>query len=190
MRKVQIATAVALTLGALSVVATADDHRRSSALPTVEPKDFGVVAAPSAGSTALALNAVSPALLHAAKVVLKNYDGAAEVTGVQLDGDDVAPVYEFAGKAADGSVLEADILLDGSLEELEISISKDAVPAPVWDALRTFAPNFEFSDEAVLIEKSVRPSALGLPQIWYEFSGVEFDVEIRSDAKGIFIEPA
>lgn len=189
MRKINHAILAALTLAALSIGATADDNRRP-AFPAVDSKDLGVVTVPGAGSSALALSAVSPALLHSAKVALKDYDGKAQVTGVQLDGDDVIAVYEFAGKAADGTLLEVDILPNGSVEELEIAISKDAVPSAVWNALRTFAPEFEFADDAVLIEKSVRPSAVGLPQIWYEFSGVDFDVEIRSDARGIFIEPA
>lgn len=189
MRKINHAIAAALTLGALSVGATADDHRRAAA-PAVEPKDLGIATVPGAGSQKLALSDVPAALLHSAKVALKAYDGQGQVTGVQLDSDDVVAVYEFQGKAADGSLLEADILSDGSVEELEITISKDAVPAAIWEALHTFAPEFEFADEAQLIEKSVRPSALGLSTIWYEFSGRDFDVEIRSDAKGIFIEPA
>jgi hypothetical protein len=30
----------------------------------------------------------------------------------------------------------------------------------------------------------------GLPEIWYEFSGVEFDVEVRSDGAAALVEPA
>jgi hypothetical protein len=197
MRKIQLGIAATLALGAISVVAIANDRqdRRggSSALPSVQPSDFGIVEAPSAGSTRLRLEDAPPALLHSARVVVKEFDAQATITGVQLDKDDVIGVYEFQARASDGTLLEADILPNGSVEELEIVIPQSAVPSDILNALHTFAPEFEFADPATeprLIEKSIRPSALGLSTIWYEFSGRTFDVEIRSDAKGIFIEPA
>ena len=39
------------------------------------------------------------------------------------------------------------------------------------------------ADAQPRIEKSIRPSANGLSEIWYEFSGVTFDVEVRSDGR-------
>jgi hypothetical protein len=76
------------------------------------------------------------------------------------------------------------------LEELEIEISQDKVLENVHEAVRRFALGFEASGESPTIEKSIRPSAGGLPEIWYEFSGVTFDVEVRSDARAVLIEPA
>ncbi len=87
-------------------------------------------------------------------------------------------------------IVEADIRPDGVVEELEIEIGENAVPEAVAQALKKFAPSFAPSAEAPRIEKSIRPSDIGLPEIWHEFSGTNFDVEIRSDGKAVWIEPA
>jgi hypothetical protein len=92
--------------------------------------------------------------------------------------------------AANGTLLEADIGADGVLDELEVQSSAAEVPQNVSDAILEFAPAFEAADESPAIEKSIRPSAGGLPEIWYEFSGTTFDVEVRSDARAILVEPA
>jgi len=160
------------------------------AVVSVKPNDLGVVEAPNAGSTPVDLADVPPLVLHAARVAFKEYVGQAELTGAQVDAAEIKSVYEVKGRASDGTLLEADIQADAVLEELEIEISRQEVPENVHEAVRRFAPAFEASDESPAIEKSIRPSAGGLPEIWYEFSGVTFDVEVRSDAGAVLIEPA
>ena len=160
------------------------------AVESVKTNELGVVEAPTAGSTPVDLKDVPPLVLHAARVAFKEYDGQAELTGAQVDADEIKAIYEVKGRASDGTLLEADIRADAVLEELEIEISPEKVPENVRKALGSFAPHFEASAEPPAIEKSIRPSAGGLPEIWYEFSGVTFDVEVRSDAGAVLIEPA
>jgi len=160
------------------------------AVESVNPNDLGVVEAPNAGSTPVDLAAVPPLVLHAARVAFKEYDGQAELTAAQVDADDIQAIYEVKGRASDGTLLEADIQADAVLLELEIEISRHKVPENVLEAVSRFAAGFEASDESSAIEKSIRPSAGGLSEILYEFSGVTFDVEVRSDARAVLIEPA
>jgi hypothetical protein len=158
--------------------------------PSIQPQDLGVVQAPSAGGVSIPLGHLPPHIRHSAEVAFKRYEGAATLTSAQLDRDDLLGVYEVAGHTSDGRLLEADIRPDGFVEELEIQIGRGAVPNAVLRALEAFAPGFAPSAEQPRIEKSVRPSAIGLPEIWYEFSGTQFDVEIRSDGRAVLIEPA
>jgi len=118
--------------------------------------------------------------------VLKEHAGGATLTSAQLDMDDILAIWEI-GAEAGGVALEADIRPDGTVEELEVEISEDEVPQAVLDAKARWFPSF--APEG-LIEKSIRPSDDGLPQIWYEFSGVEFDVEVRRDGAAALVEPA
>ncbi|MGE3843957.1 MAG: hypothetical protein AB7I50_20475 [Vicinamibacterales bacterium] len=119
------------------------------------------------------------------------------VQAQQVQPDDLGVVeaptagsYEIRGEAPGGRLLEADVRGDGVLVELEIQVGQGQVPQVVQDALEQYAPGFVPATEQPRIEKSVRPSAVGLPEIWYEFSGQNFDVEIRSDGKALLIEPA
>ncbi len=42
-----------------------------------------------------------------------------------------------------------------------------------------------------IVEADIRPDGVVEElEIWYEFSGTNFDVEIRSDGKAVWIEPA
>ena len=180
---------LSLALSSLALTASLP-FATAHAVESVKPDDLGVVEAPNAGYTPIDLVAVPPLVLHAARVAFKEYVGQAELTGAQIDAAEIKSVYEIKGRASDGTLLEADIQADAVLEELEIEISRDKVPENVHEAVRRFAPDFEASDESPAIEKSIRPSTGGLPEIWYEFSGVTFDVEVRSDARAVLIEPA
>jgi hypothetical protein len=153
----------------------------------VQPEDIGVVQAPTAGSVAIS---APPDILHSAEVAMKKYDVGATVTSSQLDKDDVLAVWEVQGRTAGGRLIEADVRPDGTIEELELEIGEGQVPGPVRAALEKFAPGFTPAQGRPRIEKSIRPSAVGLPEIWYEFSGAAFDVEVRSDGKAVLIEPA
>jgi hypothetical protein len=156
---------------------------------SVNPGDLGIVEAPSAGSIAVPLAAVPLPIRHSAQVAFKTFDSNARLTGAQVDKDDVLALWEIGGVSSDGRQLEADIRPDGTVEELEIEIRQGGVPNEVMQALKTFAPQFVPAPGG-LIEKSVRPSDVGLSEIWYEFSGANFDVEVRSDGRAVLIEPA
>jgi hypothetical protein len=187
MRNVAIGLAGVLAVGTMLV---GDAGASGRGVASVSVSDLGVVEAPTAGSTQLDLDEVPPLVLHAARVAFKEFDGRATVTGAQVDADETEAVYEVKGRATDGTLLEADIGADAVLRELEIEISRNDVPANVREAVRRFAPDFKPANESPAIEKSVRPTGGGLPEIWYEFSGTTFDVEVRSDARAVLIEPA
>jgi hypothetical protein len=162
---------------------------QSAIAQEVNPEDLGIVEAPTAGSVSVPLALVPLPIRHSAQVAFKTFDGGSSLTAAQLDKDDVLALWEIAGKTSDGRALEADIRPDGTVEELEIEVSAGEVPDAVMQALKTFAAQFTPADDG-LIEKSVRPSDIGLSEIWYEFSGANFDVEVRSDGKAVLIEPA
>ncbi len=153
----------------------------------VQPQDIGVVEAPTAGNAAVS---APPDILHSAEVAMKKYDGGATVLSSHLDKDDVIAIWEVQGSTDAGRLIEADVRPDGTIEELELEVAAGQVPPHVQAALEQFAPGFTPAQGRPRIEKSIRPSAIGLPEIWYEFSGTTFDVEIRSDGRAIFIEPA
>jgi hypothetical protein len=92
--------------------------------------------------------------------------------------------------SSEGRLLEADVTPAGVVVELAIEIAQAGVPEVAKQALERFAPGFVPAPGRPRIEKSVRPSDLGLSEIWYEFSGTTFDVEIRSDGRAVLIEPA
>lgn len=186
MRTCIIIAAAALTAALVPVAANAGNKRSTK---QVESRDLGIVEAPAAGSTALDLSEVPAVIKHTAMVAFKSFDGEASLTGAQVDADEVRAIYEVSGVTSKGELLEADIAPDATLLELEIEIPERKVPRRVFKALERFAPTFK-SERPALIEKSVRPSEGGLSEVWYEFSGVNFDVEVRSDARALLIEPA
>lgn len=173
------AVAVALT--------AANAHSQAeTTLGIIETSELGVVEAPAAGSVQVPLYYVPLAVMHTAQVAFKEFDGAASVTAAQLDKDEVVAIWELSG-TANGYGIEADIKQDGVLVELEIEIALDGVPQHVLDAQVQFFPDFV---PAGIVEKSIRPTEAGLPEIWYEFSGDAFDVEVRSDGRAVLAEPA
>lgn len=155
----------------------------------VQPDDLGIVEAPTAGSVPVPLAQVPLAILHTAEVAFKKYAGGGSITSVQIDKDEILAIYEVIGTSG-GRRVEADIRPDGVLEELELQVGQGQVPEAVSQALATYAPAFQPAAQQPRIEKSIRPSQGGLPEIWYEFSGTNFDVEIRSDGKAVLIEPS
>jgi hypothetical protein len=153
----------------------------------VQPGDIGIVQAPTAGNLAVG---APPDILHSAEVAMRKYDAGATVISSHLDKDDVLGIWEVQGTTGAGRGIEVDVRPDGTIEEVELEVGEGQVPPEVGAALEQFAPGFTPAGGRGRIEKSVRPSAIGLSEIWYEFSGTTFDVEIRSDGKAVFIEPA
>jgi hypothetical protein len=185
MKKIIMSVAAFAAIG--TGVAFADDIRNGG---SIQPDDLGVVEAPVAGSTAIRLEDLPGVIKHAALVTCKAYEGRSELVSAQLDKDEVEATYEVRCKTKSGKILEVDILADATVVELEIEINERQVPQNVKAALRQFFPTFIPANERPAIEKSVRPSKNGLPEIWYEFGGSNFDVEVRSDAKSLLVEPA
>ena len=99
---------------------------------------------------------------------------------VQMDPDAGTDTYEFSGAKEDGTMIEVDVLADGTLEEVEEEVAMDAVPEPVSATLDAEASGFEPS----FIEKSTREDG----SIVYEFEGQlegrEVDLEIGEDGSG------
>ncbi len=163
----------------------------SSAKAASEMKTPGIVEAPVQGSTmSLTLEQLPTLVRHAAELAFRGYSEGYTITRAQVDMDDIEAVYEVQAKSSDGRFLEADVSSDGKIMELEVEITREEVPAEVAKALSTFAPGFALSTEGPAYEKSFRPSANGLLEIWYEFSGTNFDVEINSNGTSVLIEPA
>lgn len=152
--------------------------------------EAGVVQAPSAGTKELSLQELPATIRHAADVALSGLGASFSLTGAVLDLDDVLATYEVQATLGDGRRVEVDVEPSGRIEEMEIQINREEIPASVLEALSRHASGFQQAQEGVMYEKSLRPSANGLVEVWYEFSGTTFDVEIRSDAKKVLIEPA
>ena len=145
------------------------------------PYKPGFIHDPLAGAEELAIADVPPAILHSARVAL---DGG-EVTGAQLDRDAPLAIYEIAGTTGNTEV-EVDVRPDATIEEIEVLITDADVPDVVSSLLASVFPDFV----PETIEKSIRPTEIGLLETWYEFGGAEFDVEINSTATEYLVEPA
>ncbi len=116
------------------------------------------------------------------------------IDDAQIDFDDIVPVYELGATDLDGNEIEVDVLSDGTLEEIEVVLSRKAVrdiPSEVTDLLNRAFPGFEIS----LTEKSIRPAGNGMLRNFYEFDGttaegIEQDVEINERGTSYLVEPA
>ncbi len=116
------------------------------------------------------------------------------IDDAQIDFDDIVPVYELGATDLDGNDIEVDVFSDGSLEEIEVVLSRKAardIPSEVTDLLNRAFPGFEIS----LTEKSIRPAGNGLLRNFYEFDGttadgVNQDVEINERGTAYTVEPA
>lgn len=92
-------------------------------------------------------------------------------------------VYEFAGTGADGMGYEVDVMEDGSIEEVEMEIMMEAVPAEVSAALEAEMPGFE----PTYIEESTRPEGVIVYEFEGEFDGQTIDAEINADGTGFMM---
>ncbi|TPV92479.1 MAG: hypothetical protein B7733_25540 [Myxococcales bacterium FL481] len=151
---------------------------------------FGSVEAPTAGSESVPLADVPKDVLHTAEVALKVFEGRSVLLEAALDKDEVQPVWEILAKTRGGKLVEVDVTADARVIELEVEVYEGDVPYAVIDALYTMFPHFEAAPGRPKVEKSIRPSAMGLNEVWFEFAGVEFDVEVRSDGRALLAEPA
>lgn len=145
----------------------------------------GFAQKPFAGENPVELADVPGPVIHSAEVALPG----AEWTEAQLDKDDILAIWEIAG-TLDGGEVEVDVRPDGSVEEIEIIIEADAVPAAPAELFASAFPDFE----TVKIEKSIRPTESGLLETWFEWDGTTadgavVDVDVESGGKLYVVEP-
>ena len=99
---------------------------------------------------------------------------------VQIDSDEGTETYEFAGKTADGVMIEVDVLADGTIEEIEQQIDASALPAEVKTTLDHNLPSFK----PTMVEKSTRPNNAVVYELEGSHEGKDVDVEINADGSG------
>ena len=172
------------SMGILALGTMGSLHAKGS----LQSDQLGFVQAPGAGSQTLAIAEVPSLVRHAAEVALRSYETEVNFLGATLDFDEIEAVYEVTARTQDGRQIEIDISPQAQVLEIEQEISRTEVPLPVLETLRTMVPNYQAADESPLIEKSIRPASNGLLEVWYEFAGINYDVEIRSDARAVLLE--
>jgi hypothetical protein len=162
----------------------------SAAFSAVPAQNSVTVRPPASGSKSLTMKEVPAYIRHSAEAALGSVTKSFSISSAQLDLDDVLAIYEIEARTEDGRRVEVDVEPSGRIEEIEVEVSRDEVPAVVMEAFTKTVSNFQPADGEVLYEKSLRPAKNGLLEVWYEFSGKTFDVEIRNDGQSILIEPA
>lgn len=99
-------------------------------------------------------------------------------TKVGTETEEGRTVYEFEGKSHDGKHIKVDVFDDGTLQEIEMEIGFEDLPAPVKSSMNARFPGFR----ATYVESSVHSNGVFL----YEIEGVTADgaaitVEIAED---------
>ncbi len=148
----------------------------------------GFVEAPGVEELVVDLSEVPPTVLHTAQVA---FGEDATITGASLDRDDVLAIWEITGEGG-GTTMEVDVKPDAVLIELEVAVMDlDDVP---FSILQVFQEAGYGDPAAAVIEKSIRPTEMGLLETWYEFDLPEGnavdDVEIRNTGQQILVELA
>jgi len=140
----------------------------------------GYTTQPIGGEQNIALDQVPPQVLHTADQAAQG----ADLTKAQVDFDEVEAVYELT--AAD---IEVDVKADGTLQEIEEKIVRRQVPREVRRLLRHSFPDLRIDQ----IERSTRPTPVGLLQRFYEFDGEnrgeEIDLIINERGTVFTVEP-
>lgn len=99
---------------------------------------------------------------------------------VSIEVENGVSIYEFEAQDYNGKHIEIDVTEDGDLDEIEMEIDADDLPASVRKTLEEVAPGFEPD----YIELSVRN---GGADFVYEFEGyldgASVDIEIAEDGE-------
>jgi hypothetical protein len=173
-------------LATLAVVGIASVGGAGLAIATdgssVEPR---FAQKPLAGEPEVKLADVPGWVLHTAAVALPT----ATWTKAQLDKDEIGAVWEILG-TKDGKGVEVDVFPDGSLEEIELIVDADQVPAA---PAKLFGDNFK-GFKTTKIEQSIRTTRTGLLETWWEWDGTTsggtaVDVEVDNAGKVYLVEP-
>lgn len=122
----------------------------------------------------ITLEDVPAAAMEAAQAAMP--DVTFETVG--FDDDEGTATYELAGANADGTMIEVDVLEDGTIEEIEEEVALEDLPEAVTAAWEENMAGVTPS----AIEKSTREDGAS---IVYEFEGEQdgaaFDVEVNED---------
>lgn len=95
---------------------------------------------------------------------------------VSIEIEDGQTIYEFEAEDHAGNHIEIDVFEDGSLDEIEMELDWNDIPAAVANSLQNAAPGFE----PTYIELSVRDGgSLFVYEFEGEFDGQEVDIEIE-----------
>lgn len=130
--------------------------------------------------TEISLEEVPPAIIDAAETTAPGVEFhrvSTEVEGGRL-------IYEFEAYNSAGKHIEVDISEDGAIQEIEMEIAINQVPADVREVLDKTAPGFE----ADYVEYSVRG---GGAEFVYEFEGEQngrtLEIEIAENGSVLFV---
>ena len=143
----------------------------------------GFTVQPLAGEQTINIKDVPPQVIHTADQAAKGID----LKTAQVDYDDIEAVYEITGAG-----IEIDVKTNGRLEEIEEVISRNReVPRAVRQLLRSAFPGFDVTK----IERSTRPTEIGLLRVFWEFDGKttdgkDLDIEINQRGTQYNVEPA
>lgn len=127
----------------------------------------------------LSLSDVPPGILAIARAAA----GSVQLTEAAVEIEDGKAVFEFKGKGANGMEKEIDVLMDGTLDEIEDQIPTAEVPKAVQDVLSKWLPGFKASKA----ERSTRGNGAVVYEFDGQLAGVEVDVEISSDGSKILV---
>ncbi len=102
---------------------------------------------------------------------------------VSIEVENGVPIYEFEATDHAGNHIEIDVFEDGSIEEIEMEIDIDDVPAVVIAALEETAPGFT----ATYVEFSVRDGNVYVYEFEGDYQGRAVDIEIAENGDVLFM---
>ncbi|MCB2112146.1 MAG: PepSY domain-containing protein [Parvularculaceae bacterium] len=103
---------------------------------------------------------------------------------IELEGG--VRVYEFQGVDPEGNRIEIDIMESGELDEIEMEVPVDRMPAAVRDGVFRRFPELEINR----VETSVRSTGVFIYEIEGRFGGEEIAVEVAENGEILLIEGA
>lgn len=127
----------------------------------------------------LNLSDVPPGILAVARAAA----GSVQLTEAAVEIEDGKAVFEFKGKGPNGMEKEIDVLMDGTLDEIEDQIATSDVPKAVQDALSKWLPGLKVSKA----ERSTRGNGMVVYEFDGQIAGVEVDVEIAADGSKVLV---
>jgi uncharacterized membrane protein YkoI len=98
---------------------------------------------------------------------------------VSIERENGVDIYEFEADDHNGRHIEIDVSEHGSLEEIEMEIGFDEVPAAVRESLDRSAPGFDPD----YVEFSVRDDSDYVYEFEGDYAGEEINIEITEDGE-------
>jgi hypothetical protein len=110
-------------------------------------------------------------------------DATWESAETDFDTQLMSPEYEIMGTTQDGTAIEVDVSLEGSLHEIETVIGAEQIPAEVMKLVNLYLPGFA----PTLVEISARPNNVSFYELEGTVDGREVDVEVNAAGTEIII---